>query len=104
MLKRILAALLALTVFAGCAVSCESEKPLTAEDIAGTYEYTLSFDTLAKYWKNGENELLNLVHQYSNFTFAEFTLCVTLFADGKYECFADYESFFESYKKVLTNK
>lgn len=103
MLKRILAALLALAVLAGCAVSCESEKPLTAEDIAGTYEYTLSFDTLAKYWKNGENELLNLVHQYSDFTFAEFTLCVTLFADGKYECFADYESFFESYKKVLVN-
>lgn len=103
MLKRILAALIVLAVLAGCAVSCESEKPITAENIAGTYEYTLSFDDLAECWETSENELLNLVHQYADFTFAEFTLCVTLSDDGKYERFADYDSFFASYKKVLSD-
>ena len=64
MLKRILAALIVLAVLAGCAVSCESEKPITAENIAGTYEYTLSFDDLAECWETAQPQLFRWKRQH----------------------------------------
>ncbi len=103
MLKRISAVLIMLSVLACCTVSCESDETLSVSDIAGEYEYTVSFDDLTEYWGDSENELLNLVHQYADFTFAEFTVCVELSADGKYERFADYDSFTDAYDKVLSD-
>ncbi len=102
MLKRLTAVLLMLALLLGCAVSCE-RKEKTAEFISGTYKYNLSFDELADFWVSSGNELCDLIHEYADFTWADFEAYITLDENGKYERFADYDSFLNAYRKVFSD-